>query len=165
MSSHSKSGVLHLPTRRSEPVAVQQQPADVPPPAVRATLKAAPAIRNVYWCEFPRDMRQPEFWKTRPVIVMSYKNTLSGPILVVPITTKPQIDDRWAVKLARNPNPKEDCDVWVVCNHLYTVGCGRLSAFGGVVPRLTPEEFRPIHELVLKWIPPLLPLDSASSTS
>ena len=59
MSSHSKSGVLHLPTRRSEPVAVQQQPADVPPPAVRATLKAAPAIRNVYWCEFPRDMRQP----------------------------------------------------------------------------------------------------------
>ena len=91
------------------------------------------------------------------MVVISHQNLLTGPVLVVPMTTKPQHGDKWAVKLAKNPNPKDTCDVWVVCNHLYTVGCSRLSQFDGVVPRLTPGEFRPIHELVLKWVPTLLP--------
>lgn len=109
------------------------------------TLKAAPAIRNIYWCEFPADMRFPEFWKTRQVVVVSFKNALTGPILVVPMTTAAQLGYKWAVKLAKNPNPKNTCDVWVVCNHLYTVACSRLSTFGGVVPRLGEEEFRAIN--------------------
>ena len=155
MTFFTKDGTLRLSGGRSAP---DPPVVEDPSPAARTSLKAAPAIRNVYWCAFPRDMRYPEFWKIRPVVVVSYKNSLKGPILVVPVTTKPQTGDRWAHKLPRNPSPRDTCDVWVVCNHLYTVGCSRLSAFDGVVPRLTPQEFRPIHELVLKWVPPLLPL-------
>jgi hypothetical protein len=83
---------LHLPGGYSvAPVAEQSAP------IVKGTLKAAPRIRNVYWCGFPRDMRQPEFWKTSPVVVISHQNLLTGPILVVPMTTKPQHGDRWGV--------------------------------------------------------------------
>src|SRR5258708_7464816 len=53
-------------------------------PVFRETLKAAPRIRNVYWCGLPRDMRQPEFWKARPVAVNSPQNLLTGPILGCP---------------------------------------------------------------------------------
>ncbi|MSP01239.1 MAG: type II toxin-antitoxin system PemK/MazF family toxin [Acetobacteraceae bacterium] len=165
MTASIESDTLHLFGIRPEPVASRRAATEEPSPTVRATLKAAPAIRNVYWCAFPRDMRAPEFWKTRPVVVVSHKNTLAGPVLVVPMTTQPQTRDRWAIKLACNPNPKDTCDVWVVCNHLYTVGCSRLSSFNGIVPRLTSEAFRPIHELILQWVPPLLPLDSRPQTA
>ncbi len=160
MTSHPNRPRLHRPGWRPEPFPGSSSQAEEPSPVVKAAIKAAPAIRNVCWCAFPHDMRQPEFWKTKPVVVVSYKNRLTGPILVVPVTTKPQADDQWAIKLARNPNPRETRDVWVVCNHRYTVACSRLSAFDGAVPRLTAAEFRPIHELILKWVPPLLPLDS-----
>lgn len=116
---------------------------------------APPKIRNVYYCGFPDAALPPEFCKRRPVLVVSYKNSLTGPILVVPFTTQPQTGNPWAVKMARNPTPDETCDVWVVCNHLYTVSCTRLSGTHRTVPRLTPEEFRPIHEKVLEWLPRL----------
>ncbi len=125
------------------------------PPAVRTTIKSAPNIRNVYYCGFPDSALHPEFSKPRPVIVISYKNSLTGPVLVVPITTRAQPDNRWAIKLARNPTPGESCDVWAVCNHLYTVSCARLTATHGIMPRLTADEFRPVHELILKWLPRL----------
>jgi uncharacterized protein YifN (PemK superfamily) len=92
------------------------------------------------------------------VIVVSRKNSLTGPFLVTPITTQAQHDNPWAVKLARNPGPGETCDVWVVCNHLYTVSCTRLTATHGMVPRLTAVEFRPVHDLIVKWVPTLDPL-------
>lgn len=129
-------------------------------PAAPVHLKSAPRIMSVYWCEFPSDARRPEFWKTRPVIVVSHRNRLDGPVLVVPLTTKNQHGNEWAVRLKTSPKSKEPRESWAVCNHLYTVSCSRLSAFHGHIPRLSPEEFRPIHERVLQWIPTLLPLSS-----
>ena len=143
---------MYLPAR-SHPTAV----ANVSVSVARYKIKATPSIRNVYYCGFPDAVLPPEFSKRRPVIVVSYKNSLTGPILVVPITTRAQRENPWAIKLARNPTPGETCDVWVVCNHLYTVSCTRLSATHGVVPRLSAAEFRPVHEMVLKWIPTLEP--------
>jgi mRNA interferase MazF len=125
------------------------------PPPVRYTIRATPRIRNVYYCAFPEAALPPEFSKRRPVVVVSYKNSLTGPILVVPITTRPQPDNPWAVRLPRNPTPGETCDVWAICNHLYTVSCTRLTATHRTVPRLTADEFRPIHTKVLNWIPSL----------
>ncbi|MFL5287489.1 MAG: type II toxin-antitoxin system PemK/MazF family toxin [Rhodopila sp.] len=125
-------------------------------PATWLRIKATPRIRN-YHCSFPDAALPPEFSKRRPVTVVSYENSLTGPILVVPFTTRPQRADGWAIKLARNPTPGESCDVWAVCNHLYTVSCERLTATHGVVPRLTPDEFRPVHELILVWLPALDP--------
>lgn len=142
MAPDSNDGTLRLPGHFAPPVA-----------EVRRPLKATPAIRNVYSCRFPEAVLPPEFPKRRPVIVMSWKNSLTGPTLVVPITTQHRPDNPWAVKLARNPSPGETCEVWAVCNHLYTVSCLRLSATHGKVPRLTPEEFRPILDLVMKWMP------------
>jgi mRNA interferase MazF len=152
MASDTTVGTLHLPTRTPTPAA------EAPAPVARTALKAAPAIRNVYWCRFSDAAVPPEFSKKRPVIVVSYENSLTGPILVLPITTEPQPGNLWAVKLERNPSPGENCDVWAVCNHLYTVACVRLTATHGTVPRLTPAEFRPIHELVLRWLPTLPPI-------
>lgn len=150
MGSDGIEGTLHLPRRSGFAAA-----ADRAVPAARTSIKAAPNIRNVYYCGFPDGAVPPEFSKRRPVIVVSYKNSLTGPVLVVPITTQAQPDNRWAVKLARNPKPGETCHVWVVCNHLYTVSCARLTATHGTVPRLTVDEFRPVHELILKWLPRL----------
>ena len=59
------------------------------PPWVAPRIKAAPKIRQIYWCDYWQDARLPEMWKTRPVIVVSYKNTLTGPCLVVPVSTDP----------------------------------------------------------------------------
>jgi mRNA interferase MazF len=122
----------------------------------RTTIKAAPHICNVYWCSFPECALPPEFSKRRPVIVVSHRNSLTGPIWVVPMTTKAQPANRWALKLARNPVPKKTCDAWAVCNHLYTVSCTRLMPTHGAVPRLTVAEFKPVYELVLRWLPKVL---------
>ena len=64
------------------------------PPWVQPQIKAAPKIRQIYWCDYWKDARLPEMWKTRPVIVVSYKNTLTGPCRVVPVSTEP-----WMVRL------------------------------------------------------------------
>jgi hypothetical protein len=95
MASNFWGGTLHLPGGRaalSEPVA-------------RSTLKSAPAIRNIYSCRFPEAALPPEFSKRRPVIVVSWKNSLTGPVLVVPITTQPQSANPWAV-IAEKPKPR-----------------------------------------------------------
>jgi mRNA interferase MazF len=83
-------------------------------------IKAAPDIRNIYWCGLWTDAVKPEFWKRRPVIVVSYKNTLYGPCLVVPLTTLAQPGNKWTHKLTRN-YVDPTVDAWVVCNHLLTV--------------------------------------------
>jgi hypothetical protein len=68
-------------------------------PAGRVVLASAPKIRAVYWCRFWRDALRPEFYKNRPVVVVSRDNRLDGPALVVPLTTKPQGGNKWAYKL------------------------------------------------------------------
>lgn len=122
------------------------------PPAGVLTLKAAPAVRNVYWCSLWTDAVKPEFWKRRPVIVVSYKNSLHGPCLVVPLTTQPQPANLWAHKLTVN-YVAPGTDTWAVCNHLLTVSPVRLSSVKGKVPRLSVDEFAPILAKVLGWLP------------
>ena len=69
------------------------------PPRVRPRIIAAPKIRQLHWCDFWRDAHLPEFWKTRPVVVVSYKNLLHGPCLVVPCSTESQDRNPWAYML------------------------------------------------------------------
>ena len=69
------------------------------PPRVAPKLKARPSIRQLYWCDFPQDAQLPEFWKRRPVVIVSYKNTLSGAVTVVPCSSQDQTDNEWAVRL------------------------------------------------------------------
>jgi len=112
---------------RPAPGGPQSQP-DSPPPRVKSRIIAAPKIRQLYWCDFWRDAQLPEMWKTRPVVVMSYRNTLHGP----------SIDGR---------------DAWAICNQPSTVAPSRLSPAKGKVPRLSEAEFKEVLVLLLRWLP------------
>ena len=96
---------------------------DERPGWVKPRIIAAPKIRQVYWCDFWADAHLPEMWKTRPVIVVSYKNTLHGPCLVVPTTTSPQPDNPWGFKLSLRVDAARAS--WAVCNQPSTVAPSR----------------------------------------
>ncbi|MFA4939399.1 type II toxin-antitoxin system PemK/MazF family toxin [Brevundimonas sp.] len=124
------------------------------PSAQTLKLKAAPAVRQMYWCDFWSDSTTPEMGKKRPVVIVSYKNSLHGVALVVPTSTDPQegASARWAHKLSFQPDGARDS--WVVCNHLYTVSTKRLEPLKGTaIPRLSEDEFHQILTLIQAWMP------------
>ncbi|MDF3812900.1 MULTISPECIES: type II toxin-antitoxin system PemK/MazF family toxin [Rhodopseudomonas] len=61
--------------------------AEEPPPRIAPRLKSAPKIRQLYWCDFPQDAQLPEFWKRRPVVILSMNATLYGSVVVIPCST------------------------------------------------------------------------------
>lgn len=123
-------------------------------PAGRVGLASAPKLRAVYWCRFWGDALRPEFYKNRPVVVVSRDNRLDGPVLVVPLTTKVQGDNKWAYKLMENPNPrKPGIDSWAVCNHIYAVSCARLQQMDGRAPRMQQCDFDEVVRLMLRALP------------
>jgi mRNA interferase MazF len=135
-------------------VAVHDMDDEPTAPAGRVVLTSAPKIRAVYWCGFWRDALRPEFYKNRPVVIVSRDNRLDGPALVVPLTTKPQGNNKWAHKLTENPNPRRpSIDSWAVCNHIYAVSCARLAQMDGGVPRMKPVDFDEVVRLMLKALP------------
>jgi mRNA interferase MazF len=121
------------------------------PTWVKPRITAAPKIRQLYWCDFWADARLPEVWKTRPVVVVSYKNTLHGPCLVVPTSTEPHDDvDPWAYKLS---GQIEGVHSWALCNMLSTVAPSRFSQFKGKIPLLPEADFNEVLARVMKWLP------------
>lgn len=74
-------------------------PPEKKPPRVPPRLRAVPAIRDLFWCHFPEDAHLPEFWKCRPVIVISFRNSLSGAVTVIPCPSQAQPDNKWAFPL------------------------------------------------------------------
>jgi len=126
------------------------------PRRVQPRIIAAPKHGQIYWCDFPLDAQLPEMWKTRPVVVLSYKNSLHGPCLVVPTTTEPQGSSPWAWGLSVSIDGRRS---WVVCNHLYTVAPSRLSQVRGKIFRVTNTEFNEILKRVTAWLPRPFQLD------
>ena len=125
------------------------------PPRIRPKIVSAPRIRGLYWCDFWKDAQLPEMWKTRPVVIVSYKNTLFGPCTVIPTSTDPQEGNPWAHKISVTFDGVQS---WAVCNHPTTVAPSRLSQFRGQIPLLPQADFDIILHLLLKWLPrPLEP--------
>lgn len=125
------------------------------PPRVQPRIHAAPRVRQIYWCDFPKDAHLPEMWKTRPAVVISYrKHTLSGHCTVVACSTDPQdgASAEWAHELSVLLDGKP---TFVVCNHIYTVATSRLSIDKGGLVRLAEDEFEAILAKILKWLPKL----------
>ena len=122
------------------------------PPKVAPRLKAAPKIRNLYWCDFPEDAQLPEFWKRRPVIIVSRKRTLHGTVTVIPCSTDPQDDNEWAVKIKTSIDKRES---WAICDKPCTVAVSRLLPHSGAVPRLPQDEFALVLGKLLEWLPVL----------
>ncbi|WP_284948337.1 type II toxin-antitoxin system PemK/MazF family toxin [Acidisoma cladoniae] len=126
------------------------------PPRVKPRIIAAPKLGQIYWCDFPRDAHLPEMWKTRPVVVMSYKNSLHGPCLVVPLSTEPQGNSPWAWELSSSLDGQRS---WVVCNHLYTVAPSRFSQIRGKIPSIPKADFNEVLKRVQEWLPRPFDLD------
>jgi mRNA interferase MazF len=129
------------------------------PPWIKPRISAAPKIRQIYWCEYWKDARLPEMWKVRPVIVVSYKNTLTGPCLVVPVSTEAQENNRWAHRLSIDVEGV-GLTSWAVCNHTATVSPSRFSQFHGTIPVLPKADFNEVLEKLMKWLPNPFTLDT-----
>jgi mRNA interferase MazF len=87
--------------------------------------------------------------RTRPVVVISYKNTLHGPCLVVPTTTQPHDNSIWVWELSVSLDGRRN---WVICNHLYTIAPSRLSPDKGRIPRVPNAEFNELLKRVTAWL-------------
>ena len=122
----------------------------ITPPRIKPRLRAAPKIRQLYWCDFPKDAHLPEFWKRRPVVVVSYKNTLHGAVTVVPCSTLSQDGNKWAVPLKTALDSETH---WAICDKITSIAVSRLSSHRGQVIRVTEQEFNIVLERVLEWLP------------
>jgi len=132
-------------------MATIEETGDSSPFGGKIVLNSAPKLGEVYWCSFHHDALKPEFHKRRPVMVASYRNHLSGPILVIPFSTLPQDGNPWAIR-AGQIVPSDQRTSWAVCNHLYTVSCERLTPDRGRVPRIKGQLRAEILALARQWI-------------
>jgi len=122
------------------------------PPRIKPSIKAAPKIRQIYWCEFWKDALLPEMWKTRPVIIISYKHKLHGHCLIIPTSSQPQDDNEWAYKISVQIEGS-GINSWAICNQPYTVSTSRLKLVHKKIPVLPENDFNQILEKLNKWLP------------
>jgi mRNA interferase MazF len=125
-------------------------------------IQAAPKVGALYWCSLPPEetVHLPEFWKKRPVVIISRKNTLRGKVVVLPITTD---DDNEAYENSIGLS-QETCgkingrSCWVVCDHPMTVATSRLDYVHRKPPRVEAGELAVIlvkcHSLLAGWAMP-----------
>lgn len=120
------------------------------PPKVAPRLVAAPKIRQLLWCDFPQDAQLPEFWKRRPVIVLSYRNTLHGAVTVIPCSTQAQPGNAWAFPLRTTIDGRA---AWAICDKPSTIAVSRLLPDRSGIARMPENEFHELLKLVLEWLP------------
>ncbi len=118
---------------------------------VKPRITSAPKIRQLYWCEYWQDARLPEMWETRPVVVVSYKNSLHGICTVVPLSTEPQDDNRWAVRLSILVDGHSVS--WAVANQVTSISTSRLIQFNRGFPVLPKADFNQVLERIVLWLP------------
>lgn len=121
------------------------------PPRVAPRLKAVPAIRQLYWCDFPADAHLPEFWKTRPVVVVSFKNSLRGAVTAIPCSSQEQTGNPWAFPLRTTIDGKGPS--WAICDKIASVAVSRLTPDKSGIRRLPEVEFHEMLTLLFRWLP------------
>ena len=97
--------------------------------------------------------------ENRPVIVVSYKNTLTGPCLVVPVSSERQDNNPWAHRLSI-PLEGDVASSWAVCNHPATLSPSRFVQFNHGIPVLPKEDFNQVLEKLIRWLPKPFELDT-----
>lgn len=122
------------------------------PPKIPPRVKSAPRIRQLYWCEFPRDAHLPEFWKIRPVVILSPRAPLHGAVTVVPCSTQADQDPKLAFPLRTTIDGKA---AWAICDKVTTVAVSRLTPDKGGIRRLPEDEFHEMLAMVLGLLPRL----------
>ncbi|MEH7846373.1 type II toxin-antitoxin system PemK/MazF family toxin [Rhizobium laguerreae] len=119
------------------------------PRRIPPTLTRAPRTKEIYWCRFPRDAELPEFWKVRPVVVLSRKADIKGTVLVVPCTSIDQSRNPDAVELHARIGGSRN---WAVCDKPSSVAASRLTAVTGM-PKVTEIELSAILRRVASITP------------
>lgn len=122
------------------------------PPKVAPRLIGAPKIRQLLWCDFPQDAQLPEFWKRRPVIIVSSRNTLHGAVTCVPCSTQSQPGNRWAFPLRTTIDGRA---AWAICDKITTLAVSRLLPDKTGIVRMPQHEFEAMLAIVLDWLPKL----------
>lgn len=125
-------------------------PEFISPPRLKPRLKSAPKIRQLYWCDFPEDAHLPEFWKRRPVIVLSFKNTLYGAVTVIPCSTQTQPDNQSAFPLRTTIDGRA---AWAICDKPSTYAVSRLLPDKSGIKQLPEDEFNEMLTIVLDCLP------------
>lgn len=120
------------------------------PPKIQPKLTARPKVRQLYWCKFPSDAHLPEFWKTRPVVVVSHNNSLYGAVTVIACSTMPQSNNKWAHELITTIDGRP---AWAICDKPTTVAVSRLTQDKNGIKRIAERDFNEILKLILMWIP------------
>ena len=121
------------------------------PPWVKPRVTAAPKLRQLYWCAFPKDAQLPEFWKTRSVLIVSFRNTLHGAVTVIPCSGQEQPGNKWAYKLTKTIDGKPS---WAICDKPTTVAVSRLTPGKNGVVRVSEDEYKDVLARMLKWLTP-----------
>lgn len=94
------------------------------------SIKSTPRVSQCLWVDFAHDAYAPEFVREHPCVVVRAAQKLDhDTCIIVPLTTSEQKQAPHNHKLAKNPNPRDDREVWAVCDHLYTVNLARLRSF------------------------------------
>lgn len=125
------------------------------PPRKKPRLTAGPRLREMYWCDFPLDAQLPEFWKTRPVVIIGSDRMLSGAVTVIPCSSQDQKDNKWAFKLTTTVDDAGPS--WAICDKPCTVAVSRLSPDKVGKRKVTQDEFTEILRRLHKWLPSLVP--------
>ena len=119
------------------------------PPRIPPRLKSAPKIKQLYWCDFPNDAQLPEFWKRRPVIIISKTSQLYGAVTAVPCSTQEQ-KSKYAYPLRTTIDGRA---AWAICDKITTVAVSRLLPDKDGIKRLPDDEFNEMLNLVLDCLP------------
>jgi len=86
----------------------------------------------------------------RPVIIVSYRNSLHGAVTVIPTTTVDQGANQWAYQLQTSLDAGKVS--WAICDKPMTVAVSRLQPHR-IIPRLSDAEFKEVLSRLLQWLP------------
>ena len=117
------------------------------PPEIEPLLRAAPRIKQVYWCKFPlaEHQHKPEFSSTaekpeRPVVVLSRQSTRRGVVTVVPLTRADQKDPHRSGRIKSPSTAKKLPGQYAITSPRWrSAGCGNQVH---ALPRSTTTIFR-----------------------
>lgn len=105
-------------------------------------------------------MHIPEFWKKRPVIVISRNNRLSGKVIVLPVTTD-EDNESYEGSIELSPSTRDKINgkrCWAVFDHPMTIATSRLDYINKRPPRIEQGELSIIlerfHSTIARWQQP-----------
>ncbi len=127
-------------------------------------ILSRPRVGQAYWVDFPHDAYEPEFVDEHPGVVVRAARSLYDTCIVVPLTTRPQGEERHVHRLTVNPNPLSSAKgvvSFAICDHLYTVNICRLRPILNkrgqpIYPRVPADDLQAIFVRIGSVMPQIV---------